>query len=417
MASSRRLFQRLATSCVVGMSAALLCASMAHAVVKNARSTADDDQAFPKPAYVRKQVRFWEKIFGKYPSTTVVVHEMYDPDRVIDIIDYKIFATRDKKSGPVPRREREEVTAKYLRRYTMAVERFATEKQNALRYGAIEKRIYAVYRKNPKALQRLYDGEIKIRAQTGLADDFVGAASIARAYLPYMEKTFAQYGVPTRLTRLAFVESMFNLKARSKVGASGLWQFMPDTARNYVHVNSLVDERNSPYKATRAAAQLLLTNFQQLRSWPLAITAYNHGRAGMAKAARTLGTFDLGEIIKRHESASFGFASQNFYAEFLAAANVFDRLERDGKIKPAPELPAADSIVLKKPISVDQLIAHTPLTRNALAQLNPCLLESTLTINAKQFLPTFYELKVPRELTQAVTVALKTLHDTRYAKR
>lgn len=425
MTATRHGLHWLATSWLVGMSAAQLCVTVAifarapdaAAAVAQRTATFDDDRTFPKAPFVRKQVRFWEKVFGKYPSTTVIVHDMDDPDRIIDLIDYKTFATRTNKTGPVPRKEREDVTAKYLKRYTKAVERFAAEQHRALRYGAIEKRVYNIYRSDPKALQKLYDGEIKIRAQTGLADDFLGAAKVAQTYLPYMERVFTQHGVPARLTRLAFVESMFNLRARSKVGASGLWQFMPETARHYVYVNSLVDERNSPYKATRAAAQFLLGNFQELKAWPLAITAYNHGRLGMAKAAKALGTNDMGQIILRYESKSFGFASRNFYSEFLAAANVYDRLESEGKIETPDAAPDHETIVLKRPFSVHQLVTKTPLTKEVLASHNPCLLESTLTVNAKKPLPAFYELIVPRALARSVVTALINLHDTRYATR
>lgn len=399
---------------------ALLCAfvapSPARAVISPSILAADE-RLFPRPEIVRKQVRFWEKIFFTYPATTVIVHESSDPDRIIDVIDYRVPSGPHATKLPVTRKMREAVTVRYLLRYNKAADRFAKEQAEAVRYGPIEQRLFDVYHTDPVLLQRLYSGQIRLRAQTGLADDFLSAAKSAQAYLPYMEQIFSQYEVPKRLTRLPFVESMFNLKARSKVGASGIWQFMPGTARNYIFVNKLVDERNAPEKATRAAAQFLLGNYQELGSWPLAITAYNHGKEGMARASRQLATRDIGRIIENYSAPSFGFASRNFYAEFLAASNVYQRLMRLHRITSDDAPVATANILLKTPISVAELLAHTPLKKHQLQDLNPCLLPTTLTTHINRPLPAFYEIKVPVNQAGAIRTALQLLDTNRYAKK
>ena len=84
-------------------------------------------------------------------------------------------------------------------------------------------------------------------------------------------------GVPRELVALPHVESSFNPRAYSHVGAAGLWQFMRSTGRRYMRVDDVVDERMDPHKASVAAARLLGFNYRQIDSWPLAITAYNHG--------------------------------------------------------------------------------------------------------------------------------------------
>ena len=423
MARPRLLDHAVITPCLIAGAGVVafgltVAARKSFAVVKPRAVIEAEDPLFPKPATVRRQIRFWERVFYKWPSTTVVVHESGDTDRIVDVIDYKILAKRADKDAPVPRKDREEVTSKYLKRYTMAAARFAAEGEKALKYGAIERRLYEVFRSDRVGLQRLYAGDIKLRAQTGLADDFLRAAASAQTYLPYMESVFRQYGVPTQLSRLPFVESMFNLRAHSKVGASGIWQFMPDTARNYIYVDHMVDERNSPIKATRAAAQFLLENYRELKSWPLAITAYNHGRLGMANAVKKVGTSDIGEIISRYESPSYGFASKNFYAEFLAAVNTFERLRRDGRLASSESLAETDAIVLERPYSLAELMKNTPLTRELLEQHNPCLLEAAFTKNAERPLPRFYELRVPRQLARAVKSALIHLGKKKdYARR
>src|SRR5690606_30924180 len=108
----------------------------------------------------------------------------------------------------------------------------------------------------------------------------------------------------------------------SRVGASGIWQFMNSTGKSFMTVNKYIDERKSPFKATEAAAKLLKENHMILkRSWPLAVTAWNHGPPGVRRAMKKTNTTDLGEIIS-HPAKTFDFASKNFYSEFLAALYV-----------------------------------------------------------------------------------------------
>src|SRR4029078_12446805 len=121
---------------------------------------------------------------------------------------------------------------------------------------------------------------------------------------------FRQEGLPIELTRLPFVESSFNLRARSKVGATGLWQFMRSTARLYMRMDASADERNDPLRATRAAAKKLRDNFEMLQSWPLPITAYNRGPSGVKRLTEKLGTTDIVDIIDVRKG-HFGFASAN----------------------------------------------------------------------------------------------------------
>lgn len=350
---------------------------------------------------VKSQVLFWEAIFKKYPSTMAVIHDIYSPQYIIDIIDYEVFAKKYNKGRMFNLREKRFIVSKYVKRYEQAIKRFRRERKRALRYGPMEERIYNVYKKDPKMLSKLYTGKVAIRVQDGLADVFAEAALRARNYLPYMEKIFLQYRLPKDLTRIVFVESMFNSKIRSKVGASGMWQFMPRTARLYMRVNSFIDERNSPIKATKAAASLLRDNYSKLKSWPLAITAYNHGAAGMLRAVRRLKTKNLSTIIKKYKSRTFGFASRNFYSEFIAARNIFQRYYAK-KIKKDSNPLKISSIRLQKPVSVYQLIRYTPLDRKILQKYNGCLTRKAFNSHKYRNLPKNYELIVPIHLANAV---------------
>ncbi|MBI4827695.1 MAG: LysM peptidoglycan-binding domain-containing protein [Nitrospinae bacterium] len=161
----------------------------------------------------------------------------------------------------------------------------------------------------------------RIRAQLGQANRFMEGVRRSGMYLATMKEIFRSYGLPEELTALPHVESSFNFEAYSSAGAAGVWQFMPGTGRLFMDINYTIDERRDPIIATHAAAKLLKANYEELGSWPLAITAYNHGRAGMARARQMVGG-DIADIIENYRSRSFGFASKNFYCEFLAALDV-----------------------------------------------------------------------------------------------
>lgn len=362
---------------------------------------------FPATGLVQRKVKFWEMIFQDYPSTTIVIHDVDEPDRIVDLIDFK-EAVRGRASDPERgRAERQRVAQRYVERYELAVDRFRQMGEAALQYGAIERRIWSTYGGDERQRAKLLAGGVRIRSQSGLSDTFFDAARIAQRYLPYMERVFVQNGLPVKLTRLPFVESMFNTSARSRVGASGIWQFMPQTARLYMNVDGrMVDERNSPWKATRGAARLMIDNFQMLRSWPLAITAYNHGAAGMERAVRETGSDDLNAIIAGYESKTFGFASRNFYAEFLAAANSYDLLIKRHKLPKVTRDQSIEFVRLGRRASVAEVVNASRVPASRLAELNPCLLPQAFTKHKRRALPEGYELRLPAENARKLRYAL-----------
>lgn len=362
---------------------------------------------FPAEGLVARKVRFWELVFRDYPSTTMIIHDVDEPDRTVDLIDFK-EAVRGRAGGPVAgRSERQRVAQRYVDRYELAISRFRQMGEAALQYGAIERRVWATYGSDEGQREKLLAGDVRIRSQSGLADTFDEAARTAQNYLPYMEKVFAGQGLPIQLTRLPFVESMFNSAARSRVGASGIWQFMPQTARLYMRVDGrMVDERNSPWKATRAAALLMQDNYEALRSWPLAITAYNHGAAGLERAMRETGSNDLNHLIANYRSRSFGFASRNFYAEFLAAVNVYESWKKKQKGPRQGRDVAAEFVSLPRKASVAEILSASRLPEKRLAEMNPCLLPAAFKNLRKKQLPPGFEIRLPRDHARKLRVAM-----------
>jgi len=264
---------------------------------------------FPSDPLLDRKVKFWEQIFTTYSSDQMVIHDKDTPDLIVAVLANR----RNLKVDNRPRA------------FSKMLEDFADNGPKAAQLSPAHKKIWKLYSKDSAAKSRLISGRVELRTQIGLSDVFHNAALRAQLYLPRMEKIFKQHGLPPELTRIPFVESMFNVKARSKVGASGIWQLMPDAARPHIIVNRRTDERSSPLRATHAAAKILKANYAGLKNWPLAITAYNHGANGVKRGVTKLGSSNLSDLILSYRSPSFGFASKNFYAEFLAAERSYGK--------------------------------------------------------------------------------------------
>lgn len=278
---------------------------------------------FPASPLIERKVKFWESIFTKYSSNQLVIHDLQQPDLIVGVVPFV------KGSG--------QKMASYPKTYDKALEDFASRGESARTLSALHQRIWTIYKKDDRAQSRLLSGRVALRSQLGLADIFHSAALRAQKYLPKMEKIFADHDLPVQITRLPFVESMFQIEARSKVGAAGLWQLMPSAAKPHIVVNRHKDERGSPLKATLAAAKIMKANYKKLGSWPLAITAYNHGANGVARGVEKIGSENLSDLILSYKSKSFGFASRNFYAEFLAAQRSYDKWQIAQKSKNKPK--------------------------------------------------------------------------------
>jgi membrane-bound lytic murein transglycosylase D len=222
-----------------------------------------------------------------------------------------------------------------------------------------------------------------------------------------MEQIFvSEYGLPKELTRLPFIESSFDYTAYSSVGAAGIWQFMPRTARSHhLRVGAQIDERRDPIKATRAAAEYLRSAYRSLGSWPLAITSYNHGVGGVRSKVSKAGTDDLAEIIEHPTERYFGFASSNFYPEFLAALEIFDDHKRYfPEIVVEPPLRVV-SYPLRSAMSAAYVARQLGMPIEELREANYAILEPVWLGRAK--IPAGYTLRVPVQYRERIDTLLK----------
>ncbi len=270
----------------------------------------------------KNRVGFWRDIYSKYSTDQGVIHDTLYINFIYATMDFSAIS-RDTSKTPAQRARAREAMIKDKKKEVIA--RIAHLKGHTTADGlnGEDLRFWKLYEKinDPEKFSEAAD-KGRVRFQLGQRDKFVLGIFYSGRYLRAMEKIFRDEGLPMELTRLPFVESSFNMNARSRVGASGVWQFMRRTAKPFMKVNRDVDERNDPIKATRASAHVLKQNYIMLESWPLALTGYNHGPYGVRGIVSKTHTRDLAEIISKYSSRTFGFASENFYACFLAALEV-----------------------------------------------------------------------------------------------
>ena len=342
---------------------------------------AEPADAFTHPPELEPDVRFWIRVYTEVTTDQGLLHDDWNLGLVYEVLRF------DPADSP---RQRERVVAQVKSHYAELLRRFASGATDNL--TAHERRILHAFGEKTTPAQ-FRDAIDRIRFQLGQADRFHEGLLRAQAYEASISRVLADRGVPAEIGALPHVESSFNPAAYSRVGAAGLWQFMPGTARRYMRVDSLVDQRLDPYSATEAAANLMLYNYRLLGSWPLAVTAYNHGPGGLRRAQDELGTSNIAVIVKRYQGATFGFASRNFYVAFLAALEVDRNAEK--YFGPLTHLPDAQSTVVVLPdyIPVDALAKAFKADLGALHVLNPAL-RPPIWSHAR-FVPRGYALRVP----------------------
>ncbi len=282
-----------------------------------------DDSNFQISNYtgeIRKRADFWLQVYTVYSDDQGVIHDAQYPYIIFEKID------RRKKSTAYI-----ETRKKHYANLLMRLSKYEQHRALAANHTPSNRPAQTTLDKELQELSKLYSeigGENKffeaanykrVRFQRGQKTSFARGLRNSKSYLPQMEKIFKERGLPVELTRLPFVESSFNVKARSKVGASGIWQFMPSTGKLYLRIDSEIDERNDPIRATEAAAELLSANFKTLGDWSLAVTAYNHGRKALLRAMHKYKVYNLNDLLTIYRHRSFGFASSNFFPELLAA--------------------------------------------------------------------------------------------------
>ena len=189
-------------------------------------------------------------------------------------------------------------------------------------------------------------------------------------YFPMFEQALDKYDIPLEVKYLAIVESALNPRARSRVGATGLWQFMYSTGRMYkLDVSSYVDERRDPLKSTEAACAYLSKLYEIFGDWDLALAAYNSGPGNVNKAIRRSGGYKNYWNIRRFLPRE----TAGYVPAFLATMYIFEYADEHGLQKVNVERPyfETDTVHVKKLITFKQISELTGVSEEELKMLNP----------------------------------------------
>jgi membrane-bound lytic murein transglycosylase D len=356
-------------------------AALLIGVVVLSGTAAAGGSLFPEYTIIEPNVSFWEQVYAKYTTTQAIVHDSSDLRIIYDVID---LVPQDLPGARTINRKR---MKRAKRRYQGILKQLAS---NPSLNNDTFRRVAGLF--GPGASTKvLRKAGSRVRCQIGQKDRFIKGIKRSGAYIDQIREIFRSYGLPEDLAFLPHVESSFNPKAYSKFGAAGIWQFTRSTGKRFMKVGYTLDERRDPILASHAAAKLLKENYETLGSWPLAITAYNHGRTGMKRAKRKIG--DYPAIFKTYTSRTFKFASRNFYAEFIAARRVASNYQAYfGPVSLDPPIPY-QSIILAGFVPFDTLCDHFNISPDRLQQINPALRDPV--INGQKFVPKDYKLRLP----------------------
>jgi membrane-bound lytic murein transglycosylase D len=321
----------------------------------SAESEPTKQSPFPVPAGLEPAVEFWKKVFTEYSLSQLIYFDPLDMSKIYEVNE----VGESSRSNDYINAERERIAAA-----------------------------------NGVDIDR-------VKAQRGIKERTAAGLKRSGRYIAQIQQIFRDRDLPTELTYLPVVESSYDIYARSSVGALGIWQFMPRTGREYMRVTAAVDERRDPFESSRAAASYLKQAYELLGSWPLAITSYNYGQAGMVRAVAAVGSEDLVDLIQRYEHPNWAFAPKHFYAEFLAAVEIGTNLN---KYFPDLQLDAPVEIrevALNNSTPLMTVINSSGLSRDEFLGWNPALGSATRVV------PAGYRVKLPvdRTMRPLVTVA------------
>ncbi|MCX7098045.1 MAG: lytic transglycosylase domain-containing protein [Methylococcales bacterium] len=271
--------------------------------------------AFQKPGELEPAVDFWRKTYTEWRRSQVAIHD----DRYLDVV-YEVMVVSGYVAESLTSEQKEMV--KQRRDYWKA-QLFMLESK--LRFHspltANDRQVIAKFERSGRNVNSVaYGASERVRSQRGTRERFMNGLEISRRYDGKFRKIFREAGLPEDLAYLPHVESSFQPSAKSSAGAIGMWQFTKGAAKTFMP-GGRVDLCLDPYASAVGAARYLRYAYSKLGDWPAAITSYNHGVGGMKRAQRQVG-HDFVRIVKTYDGPAFGFASRNYYAQFLAAREI-----------------------------------------------------------------------------------------------
>jgi len=370
---------------LAGLLSLLVVASTADAP-RPARAQSVQDDPFVVPPGLERAVEFWKRVYGEWSEDEVTFHDRDDLGIVYRTMGQK------KSENASTYAANEAAQQAIVDRYRRILLDLAARDPDPRTLSGEYREVHELFGDagTPARWRQAAD---RIRVQRGLKEKFHRGLIHAGQFREHILEIFREEGIPEQIAWLPMVESTFNVEARSKVGAAGVWQFMPGTGRLYMRVDGTIDERLDPIVAARGAARLLKHNYQGLGSWPLALTAYNHGYYGMRRAVQQIGTNDYMTIRRLYDGPAFGFASKNFFAEFLAALYVAEHAEQYFGVHEPFRTLEFDVVSMPVAMPLRDVARAVQVDADRLWKLNPSLTDDVWA--GRRTVPAGFRLRVP----------------------
>lgn len=296
-------------------------------------------ESFRIPKYFLSNTKFWFDIYTQYDSNHVIIHDKKNLSFVFDVVDFRQLTHSIKNKNIIYSlqasliEDRISELRDVFHRLIKKTHSFNKQEKSVLK---ILKKNSIRIPKDPKKRKLLFKNLAQnLRSQTGQKNNIVQGLRNFQAFKHPIKSFFKTFDVPYEIRAVAFLESSFNLNAKSKVGATGVWQFIKFIGKHFMRISKTQDERLNPIISTLGALHLLKQNYKILGRWDLAVTAYNSGTKHLLKARRKLGLKRprLDQVIRSYKHPHLGFASKNFYASFLALVHALSYQEELYQLK------------------------------------------------------------------------------------
>ncbi len=287
------------------------------------------DSRFKVDPFFKNSVRFWFLIYTQFNSSQVVIHDKDNLSIIYGVIDFNSLFNK-KISNNTKYILQQEITGENIQKTKDLINRILkdpfkdTTSLKKINFILSQAGI-SLPKKRTTRIEFLKSLLSNIRSQTGQKNFILDGIKRSIPFENFLFSYFKSKKLPHELLAIPFLESSFNPEAQSKVNALGAWQFMPFIASHFVPKRrDHIDYRRNVPISSVSAAFLLSQNYNILRSWDLAVTAYNSGTKHLLNIKRKLKKMDINlkDVILNSDSKHFGFASKNFYSEFLALVHA-----------------------------------------------------------------------------------------------
>ena len=327
--------------------------SLLSLMMMTALAHAQNPNDFPRPAELEPAIKFWTRVYTEVDTDSGFLHDSGNLAIVYKRVDY----------------DRPEIELQ-RKRISEDLQILASGKRSGL--TGHQQQILEIF---PAGVSNevLAAAVNTVRFQLGQSDRFVEGLVRSGAYRQHIDRVTTERNLPPELGALPHVESSFHPGAYSHAAAAGMWQFMRATGQRFMRIDHIVDERMDPYTSTHAAMSLLEYNYSVLGTWPLALTAYNHGAGGLSRAVRETGSERIEDIIANYKGRNFGFASRNFYPQFLAVLDVEKQAQALFGILQLDSHPEYDEFEMEAYVEARTLASTLGITLEQLKFDNPAI--------------------------------------------